>query len=308
MDPIITILIPAYERPDYIRRSLDSIASQRFRDFEVIVTDDSTTDAVESFIRTARYEFPLHYQRNRPALGTPRNWTSGIDLASGEWIKILHDDDWLSAPDSLQQYFQAIRPGIDLIFSGYEAVFEETGRREDRTVSMHAFDEIARNPYKLFASNRIGPPSVLMFRRGMTESFDPQLKWIVDWEGYIRMLQKHKAVYIDRPLVCMSYNATQVTQACFGNPAIEIPEALLFYAKHGDRTRSSWLTYDAWWRLIRNLSIRSEQELTTYSAGQLTPNFLKRIIRHQRLLPVRFWQIGILSKFGMLLSYLSSRE
>jgi glycosyltransferase involved in cell wall biosynthesis len=131
---LISILIPDYERPDYLRRSLEQIERQTFKGFEVIVTDDSTTDTVEGFVRSRDFSFPFQYQTNRPALGTPRNWTAGMDLAAGEWIKILHDDDWLSGPDSLLQYAQAIRSDVDLIFGGYEAVYESTGQRENRTI------------------------------------------------------------------------------------------------------------------------------------------------------------------------------
>lgn len=303
MNPLISILIPAYERPDYLKRSLDQIAIQRFTDFEVIITDDSSSNAVEDFIRSASYSFPIQYRRNRPALGSPRNWTGGIDLATGEWIKILHDDDWLSSPDSLSQFVNAIRPGVDLIFGGYEAVYEESGKRVDRVITMRQFDRLTKDPFRLFAGNLIGPPSVMMYRRSVTEQFDPALKWIVDWEGYIRMLQKNKAAYMDRAVIGMSYNATQVTQSCFGNPNIEIPEALIYYAKHGDRTRSTWITYDAWWRLIRNLSIRSVSELRKYSNDLPVPGFLERIVRHQRFLPLAWWKIGLISKIGMFISY-----
>ncbi|MFM7672889.1 MAG: glycosyltransferase family 2 protein [Bacteroidota bacterium] len=303
MIPLISILIPTYERPDYLRRSLDQLALQRFTDFEVIITDDSASNAVEAFMGSHSYAFPIRYRRNHPALGTPRNWTSGMDLATGDWIKILHDDDWLSSPDSLAQYADAIRPELDLIFAGYQAVYEETDKKEVRVLRPDQFKRICSDPYRLFAGNLIGPPSVLMFRRTMDVSFDPALKWIVDWEGYIRMLQKHRAGYIGQPLICMSYNATQVTQSCFGNPAVEIPESLLFYQKHGDRTRCSWLTYDAWWRMIRNLSIRSVAELNQYAGEMSVPAFLKRIVRHQQLLPPACWKFGVLSKIGMFISY-----
>ena len=303
MNPLISILIPAYERPDYLRRSLDQIAQQRFTDFEVIITDDSSSDSVEAFIRTHAYRFPIQYRRNRPALGTPRNWTAGIDLAKGEWIKILHDDDWLSDPDALTHYVNQIQPDVDLIFGGYEAVYEATGRREDRTITQAQFRRLTQDPHRLFASNLIGPPSVLMYRKTVREQFDPLLKWIVDWEGYIRLLQIHRAVYIDRVVICMSYNSTQVTQSCLGNPNIEIPEALIYYEKYGDQTRSSWITYDAWWRLIRNLSIRSVSELEQYASGASLPAFLKQVVRHQRLLPLACWKIGVISKIGMFISY-----
>ncbi len=307
MTPLISILIPTFERPDYVRRSLEQIARQRFERFEVIVTDDSTTDAVENFIRTQSFSYPFQYRRNRPALGTPRNWTAGLDLASGEWIKILHDDDWLAGPDSLLHYAQAIRPDIDLIFGGYEAVYEETGKTENRTISLSQFNRLVRSPNRLFAGNLLGPPSVLMYRRTLKESFDPNLKWIVDWEGYIRMLQTHRAVYVDRVLVCMSYNPTQVTRICFGNPEIEIPEVLAYYQKQGDRTRSTWITYDAWWRMIRNLSIRSAADLDRYAGGAAVPPFLYRLIRHQRWLPLRLLKWGPISKVGMLLSFILNR-
>ncbi len=303
MKKLISILIPAFERPDYLRRSLEQIARQRFRDFEVIVTDDSATDVVEQWVRSQTFTFPFQYRRNHPALGTPRNWTAGLDLASGEWIKILHDDDWLSGPDSLSQYAQAIRPGIDLIFGGYEAVYEETGQREDRTITARQFSRLIRTPHLLFAKNWLGPPSVLLYRRSLTELFDPELKWIVDWEGYIRMLQKHRAVYVGLVLVCMSYNATQVTRFCFGNPEVEIPEALIYYYKQGDQTRATWPLYDAWWRLIRNLSIRDAATLDRYAGGMRVPAFLYKIVEHQQWLPLSCLKFGPLSKAAMLLSF-----
>jgi glycosyltransferase involved in cell wall biosynthesis len=307
VSPLITILIPSYERPAYLRRALDSISIQRFRDFEVIVTDDSASDSVEKFISASNYDFPIQYIRNHPPQGTPRNWTAGLAIASGAWIKILHDDDWFSTSDALGKYSNRISENVDLVFSGYYAVFEESGKRVDRTITEHRFQKIQQDPFLLCASNRIGPPSVMLFRRDLSVHFDPSLKWIVDWEGYIRMLLTHRAGYVSDPLICMSYNTTQVTKSCLGNPAIEVPEYLTFYAKHGARARRGVILYDAWWRLIRNLSIRSIGQLEAYASGKQMPDFLKRIVLHQRLLPLRFWRIGVLSKFGMFISYLMNR-
>jgi hypothetical protein len=230
-----------------------------------------------------------------------------MKLARGEWIKILHDDDWLTGPDSLHHFAQFVCSDIDLIFGGYEAVYELTGVRKDRRISPRQFTSILKEPHRLFASNLLGPPSVLLYRRCVLEGFDPDLKWIVDWEGYIRMLEKHRATYIPRVLVSMSYNPSQVTQSCFGNPLVEIPETLMYYQKHGDKTRSSWRTYDAWWRMIRNLSIRSTDQLRQYANGLTVPPFLDRLINHQRYLPLCWWRIGPISKIGMYISYKLNR-
>jgi glycosyltransferase involved in cell wall biosynthesis len=304
---LISILIPTFNRLDYLRRSLQSIGQQDFRDFEVIISDDSTTDDIEKFINSTSFSFTLFYRRNYPIIGTPRNWTAGLDLASGDWIKILHDDDWLYDRDSLQLYVNAIHSNVDLIFGGFKTVFEDGGNERSHLISDRYFTRIVRTPNLLFTKNVLGPPSTFMYRRTMEEGFDSRLKWIVDWEGYIRMIQRYQAVFVNSILVCVSYNASQVTRSCKNIPEIEIPETLIFYQKQGFQTRSSLLLYDAWWRLIRNLNIRSALELTTYADGNDVPSFLFKVVDHQQWIPVSWWKFGLISKTGMLISYILNR-
>ena len=307
MKKLISILIPTYNRLDYLRRSLHSIEQQDFRDFEVVITDDSTTDDIEKFIDSTSFSFTLLYRRNHQLIGTPRNWTAGLDLATGDWIKILHDDDWLFDRDSLQLFVNAIRSNVDLIFGGFKIVFEGGGNDRSHLISDRQFRRIVRFPNLLFAKNVLGPPSAFMFRRTIEEGFDSRLKWIVDWEGYIRMIQRYPAVYVSSILVCVSYNETQVTRSCKNIPEIEIPEALIFYQKQGFQTRSSLLLYDAWWRLIRNLDIRSAIALAKYAEDKEIPSFLYKIVDHQRCLPSSWWKFGLISKTGMLISFFLNR-
>ena len=63
-DVFISICIPAYKRIDFLKRLLDSIAIQSFRDFEVIVTDDSPSDEVELFCKLYNKRFVLYYYKN----------------------------------------------------------------------------------------------------------------------------------------------------------------------------------------------------------------------------------------------------
>ena len=130
MSPLISICIPAYERPAFLKRLLDSIAQQVFKDFEVIITDDSSSREIEELLFSTPYKYSIHYQRNPRPLGTPLNWMEGIKHATGHWIKIMHDDDYFTSPDSLQQFVDQIDPNIDCIFSGYsfliiKSIFQE---------------------------------------------------------------------------------------------------------------------------------------------------------------------------------------
>lgn len=307
MTPLISICIPAYERPVYLKRLLDSVAKQTFKDFEVIITDDSSSDAVEELLFESNYKFELSYQRNHRALGTPQNWMEGIKLASGQWIKIMHDDDWFTDRYSLENFAAHIDEGADVLFSGYHSFDEESSQSLNKTITQNSFQLIRKDPYRLFANNLIGPPSVVLFRKSMQELYDPQLKWLVDLEAYVRMIRRYTSRYIALPLVTMSYNETQVTKSCFRNPSIEIPEALYFYKKHGLASIRSWKSYDGWWRLIRNLSVRTETQLREYAGGLPVPSFLLRIVRFQQKISPAVLKWGPFSKLLMTISYYVNR-
>lgn len=303
MPPLISICIPAYERPDLLKRLLDSIAKQVFKDFEVIITDDSSSRDNEELLFNTPYKFSIHYQRNPRSLGTPMNWLEGIKHASGQWIKIMHDDDWFTNQYALENFAAQLDEGADVLFSGYFAHDERTNQIKDKTISLARFQSVKKDPYRLFANNLIGPPSVVLFRRSMQELYDPKLKWLVDLEAYVRMLRRYSCRYIPLPLVTMSYNDSQVTNFCFRNPSVEVPEALYFYKKHGNVCIRSIQSYDGWWRLMRNLAIREEATLRAYTNGYAIPTFLLQIVRFQKNIPVSLLQRGFLSKILMLFSY-----
>ncbi|NCW88805.1 MAG: glycosyltransferase family 2 protein [Chitinophagia bacterium] len=307
MTPLLSICIPAYERPDFLKRLLDSIAQQVFKDFEVIITDDSVSRDNEELLFNTPYKFSIHYQRNARPLGTPLNWMEGIKHASGHWIKIMHDDDYFTDKYALENFAAQLDEGADILFSGYYSYDERTQTKKNKTISLSAFQSIKRDPYRLFSDNLIGPPSVVLFRKSMQELYDSKLKWLVDLEAYVRMMRRYSCRYITQPLVTMSYNDSQVTNSCFREPSVEIPEALYYYKKHGQATFRSIISYDGWWRLIRNLSIRSEGQLKEYADGQSVPSFLARIVRFQQRISPAVLGVGIFSKILMGISYQFNR-
>ncbi len=109
--PFISICIPAYKRTQYLQRLLRSIAEQTFNNFEVIVSDDSNDDSVKKLIAQFENQFSLKYWQNQTSLGTPANWNAAIQKAAGEWIKLMHDDDWFATPSALQQFADATKQG-----------------------------------------------------------------------------------------------------------------------------------------------------------------------------------------------------
>ena len=88
-NPFFSIIVPAYNAENHIRRLLDSIASQTFRDFELIVVCDSCTDNTEQIAQS--------YGAKTASVAYGRDGLSrdhGLTLATGEWILFADDDDW----------------------------------------------------------------------------------------------------------------------------------------------------------------------------------------------------------------------
>lgn len=124
-NPVITIAIPTYRRPDLLKETIDSALNQKdFYDYEVIVVDndDSINFETQKLIESYNDDRILYY-RNEKNLGMTGNWNKCIELSRGEWITILHDDDMLY-PNFLKEMFFAIdnmKNNIDLLVCRLES-------------------------------------------------------------------------------------------------------------------------------------------------------------------------------------------
>lgn len=310
MNPYISICIPAYKRTDFLKRLLDSIIIQDFRDFEVIVTDDSPDNSVRELCESYTSRLPLKYFRNEVVLGTPENWNEAIRKARGEWIKLMHDDDWFSRPDSLARFVKAAKDitGSDFIFSAYTNHFAENGKSSKVTLNGFRFRALLKNPVTLFSKNVIGPPSVTMHRNNGQFFYDKTIKWVVDIDFYIRYFQSTTPFYIDRPLINVGLGEHQVTMDCVRQRTVEIPENFYLLNKAGTSELRNILVFDAWWRLMRNLEITNEKEIREAGYEGLIPEIISIMIRRQKKIPRSLLKKGVFSKTFMIQTYLANKE
>lgn len=304
--PFISICTPSYKRKDYIERLLNSLLEQTYTNFEVIITDNTPDDSISDTIKPYLKKLNIHYHKNDPPGNMASNWDRSIELARGEWIKILHDDDWLARKDSLQVFAEkAKQTSKKIIFCNYVTIEEGSAHQTfHKSASIEEIRSIAKNPYRFFVKNLIGPPSNMLIHNSLKEhKFDNRLIWLIDIDYYIRLAQKSDLEYIDNVLVNIGGNITQATKACFNNPVIEIPEALILYDKHKNKLTDTILLYDKWWRLMRNMQITTEKQIRQYAQGYPIPKFLINIVRTQQLIPRRLLNNGYISKMYMSISY-----
>jgi glycosyltransferase involved in cell wall biosynthesis len=301
----ISICIPAYKHVDYLKRLLDSIAIQTFKDYEVVITDDSPGNEVEQLCLQYA-SLPVRYIKNEKPLGSPENWNAGIQNAKGEWIKIMHDDDWFSRPDSLECFATVAKANEvgSFIFSGFAEVDEEKQTTKQSTISNFYLRLLRKSPLTLFKKNFVGHPSTTLIGRNCGHIYDSRFKWVVDIEFYIRYLTNHKKlVAIKKPLINIGISKDQITKQVFRNPAVEIPEVIGLFEKLPRNALKNILCYDYYWRFVRNMQIRTEADIRQFAPDVAIPIAVKRIIQLQRQFSLAILKIGFCSKLLMLSSY-----
>jgi hypothetical protein len=126
----------------------------------------------------------------------------------------------------------------------------------------------------------------------------------VDIDFYIRFLENSRAVFIPESLVKVGLGNYQVTQQVFRNPAVEIPENLNVLNKIGISSLKNIIVYDAFWRFIRNMNLRSVSQIRIAGYHKTVPAVISSMIRIQSFIPKAILKTGIFSKSFMFLHYL----
>jgi glycosyltransferase involved in cell wall biosynthesis len=303
----ISICIPAYKRVSFLKRLLDSIEIQTYRQFEVVVTDDSPDDQVSDLCRSHSLSAVIRYFKNEKTLGTPENWNESIRRAGGEWIKLMHDDDWFLDTSALNEFADAVvkNPAENFFFCEYTNVLLDNDRTPEMKVRLSRVwqKRLEKDPKTLLSSNRIGPPSVVLHKNIPGILYDSALKWLVDIDFYIRFLQESKPLLIVKNLVAVGLGKEQVTKQVFRNPRVEVPENLYVLNKIGVRSLRNIIVYDAYWRFIRNLKIRSVIQVRESGYEGPIPAIIESMIGFQSSIPKAVLETGIFSKFFMTAHY-----
>lgn len=124
MSPRISLAIPVFNGENYLRLAIDSILAQDFHDFELIITDNASTDGTQAICEEAAAgDSRIRYHRNPRNLGAAPNYNRGYELARGEFLKWCAHDDLLS-PNYLSACLRvlAANPDAALAFGATQCI------------------------------------------------------------------------------------------------------------------------------------------------------------------------------------------
>ncbi|MBI4494288.1 MAG: glycosyltransferase [Chloroflexi bacterium] len=190
--PTISVVIPTYNRAKYLVQAVESVLGQTFRDFELIVVDDGSTDDTAHVLAPYADRLSYVYQRNRRE-GAARN--TGIRLARGDYVAFLDSDDlWL--PGKLAQDLAAFQaaPDSGLVYSAAEFV------ADDGSVLRRRLPHPEGDVFARLALENFIPLSTATVRRACLREAggfreDPDLSGTYDWELWVRLAARYRFAY-----------------------------------------------------------------------------------------------------------------
>jgi glycosyltransferase involved in cell wall biosynthesis len=230
--PKVSILIPCYNQENFITECIDSILVQDFKDYELVISDDGSSDSTPKLLyeyKDERIKIILN-GRNR---GMVNNWNYILSEAQGEYIKFVFGDDKLTSQDTITEMVRALdaEPEIGLVFCQRILIdsnslikkIAETFSRGGTYIGQDIISQCLSSQ-----KNLVGEPTAVMFRRGLApRGFDTRLKQLVDLEMWMHITLNTKAFFIKKPLVAFRIHEKQQTKVNLGVKDLSEREMLL---------------------------------------------------------------------------------
>ena len=196
--PEVSVIIPTYNRSDRVVRAVQSVLDQSFKDLEILVVDDGSTDDTEA--RLVHYGTSITYMRQSANRGVSAARNKGIENSSGTWIAFLDSDDyWLK--DKLRFQMEFLRRTPDAVACQTEEIWIRRGRRVNpKKIHKKPSGEIFQHSLRLCL---VSPSSVILKRSLFDEIglFDETLEAAEDYDLWLRISCKHPIHLIERDLV-----------------------------------------------------------------------------------------------------------
>lgn len=198
MDKLVSVIIPTYNREKTICRAIDSVLNQSYKNLEIIIIDDGSTDNTLEKLKKYGSSIRVLNQCHKGA-NAARN--KGIKEAKGEYIAFLDsDDEWLSDKTNIQMdYLEKSKKQI--CFCPYQLMDEkERTFPSDYTES----DKYENNiNIVLGQGNVIGTPTLIMKKSVLDDVgyFNESMQSLQDYELCIRIAKKYKIGYVPQILV-----------------------------------------------------------------------------------------------------------
>ncbi|MBE0500936.1 MAG: glycosyltransferase family 2 protein [Desulfuromonadales bacterium] len=211
-DPLVSVVLPTYNRKDIIGRTISSVLQQTFTNLELIIVDDGSTDETREYVESEFVDDRINYlyQLNN-GVSSARN--TGLNHVNGRYVAFIDSDDqWVETKIEKQLAFFREHPEVGLIFCDFAIVSRDGSvldvnhripRTESRTLTLR---EVFLDPY-------LGMPTVMLTRELLASigGFDEKLCSAEDVDFFLRAAVKAPIGYLHEKLVVVNKTEGSLT-------------------------------------------------------------------------------------------------
>ncbi|HWZ16329.1 MAG TPA: glycosyltransferase family 2 protein [Mucilaginibacter sp.] len=230
--PKVSVLIPLYNCRNYIEEAIESVLNQTFKNFELIIVDNCSTDDSYELIQKYKEDHRVKIFQNETNIGMARNWNQCLLYAGGDYIKFLCADDYFR-PDLLAVYVNVMDENstVSLVTSRRVVLY---GKKEEMIdiyfVGLKSGKEVY-NDTILNYINPIGEPTTVMFRRkhlyaGM---FNADLHWMTDIDYWLRLCREGDVYFLENTYCVFRQHEQQGTALLRNSDKLILEERDMMY-------------------------------------------------------------------------------
>lgn len=212
---LVSVIIPSYNSGKFLNEAIKSVASQTYRDLEIIIINDGSIDDTEKIAKDwQKKDKRIRYLKHHKNQGLASARNTGIRNSKGEYIAFLDADDvWL--PQKLAVQIKKIREsGADLVFSNWY-IWEHGKRTKVEAFDSNPIQDNKKNLLNFLIKKNFGNPSTAFFLKSSLEKvglFDESLRSSEDYDLWLRfLLSKMKIGFIKKPLIYYRQHSEQMS-------------------------------------------------------------------------------------------------
>lgn len=200
-EPIVSVIIPTYNREDTIEQAVRSVLKQTYQDLEVIVVDDGSSDYTSKLMENLLNEDPrVRYLRNESNRGPQAARNTGIQEALGQYIAFLDsDNEWLPQKLELQMnLFKDSTSTCGVIYTGFQYEYD------DGRLPRYIKPCFRGNIYRDSLQRWIADTSTIVVRKDIIVRaglFDERIRAYQEWDLCIRLAKYTEFDFVDDTLV-----------------------------------------------------------------------------------------------------------
>lgn len=290
----ITVMMAAYNAQMYLRRALDSLLAQTFRDFDVIIVNDGSRDDTgalcEEYVRADSRIHVIHQENSGVCVTRNRCLDWAYEHSDSQWVTFVDSDDWVH-PEMLERMMQAaVDNQVYISACGYQETSGESPVIEDAALVPVCWDPMEF--YKTHHVNAIMTCCKLYHKSCYKDIRHPLDNYFDDeFVSYRMLFAQEKMVVIPAPLYAYFVNETGLTKKKwtpkFLDAWVAFEKQIAFFTEKGreDLVRFRYRGY-------------LENAMVNYNAAQQAGDepemeaARKRIVKHIKQLLLRMWKLG----------------